>query len=235
MDGFLQLLLVSAATAGLLGGAHCAVMCGGIVGAMCGGAAGMSWTRTLAYNAGRIASYALAGAIVGAVGQAGLALRGGMPVRHALMTAAGLTLVVLALFLAGWQPLVRVLEGAGGVLWRRLQPLTRHVLPADTVPRALGLGLLWGWLPCGMVYGVLLTAAATGSARDGALVMAAFGLGTLPNLVAMAAFARQMQRYARVRWVRYAGAAVVGAFGLYGLAHAVRPNALALLSSCIGG
>ena len=235
MDPFLQLLLTSAAAAGLLGGAHCAAMCGGIVGALCGSGPRERtlWRRTLAYNAGRIASYVAAGGIVGVVGQGGLALRGEAPLRHALMTGASLTLIVLALFLAGWRPLVRALESAGGVLWRRLQPCTRHLLPADTVPRALGLGALWGWLPCGMVYAVLLTAAATGSARDGMLVMAAFGLGTLPNLLAVAAFAGQMRRYSRVRWIRYAGAALVGGFGLYGLMHAMQPHALHALASCI--
>jgi hypothetical protein len=235
MDGLLQLLLTSAAAAGLLGGAHCAAMCGGIVGAMCGSAPGgrVPWRRTLAYNLGRITSYVTAGAIVGAVGQAGLWLRGDAPLRHALMLGASVTLIVLALFLAGWSPLVRGMEAAGGFLWRRLQPHTRHFLPANTVPRALGLGLLWGWLPCGMVYAVLLTAATTGSAWHGALVMAAFGLGTLPNLLAVAAFARQVQRYARIRWLRYMGATVVAGFGFYGLMHAVKPQAAHALAACV--
>ena len=71
----------------------------------------------------------------------------------------------------------------GTWLWRRIQPLTRRLLPADTLPRALGLGLLWGWLPCGLVYGILLTALLAGDPLSGAAVMVAFGLGTLPNLL----------------------------------------------------
>lgn len=227
MDGFLPLLLTSAAAAGLLGGAHCAAMCGGIVGAMCGSTRDrMPWVRTLAYNLGRVSSYVTAGALVGALGQAGVWLHGEAPVRRALMVGGSLTLIVLALFLAGWTPLVRAMESAGGVLWRRLQPYTRHVLPANTPGRALGLGLLWGWLPCGMVYAVLLTAATTGSAWHGALVMGAFGLGTLPNLLAVAFFADRVRRYAGMRGPRIAGALIVAGFGLYGMLHAVQPHAL---------
>lgn len=235
MDSVLDLLVMSAAAAGLLGGAHCAAMCGGIVGALCGGAPAsrVPWGRTLAYNAGRIASYVSAGFVVGAVGQAGVLLHGEAPVRRALMAGAGLTLIVLALFLAGWAPLVRALEAAGGVLWRRVQPYTRHVLPANTVPRALGLGVLWGWLPCGMVYAVLLTAATTGSAWSGALVMAAFGLGTLPNLLAVAAFAQHVQRYSRIRWVRYAGAIAVAAFGVYGVLQVVQPHGAHAMANAV--
>jgi hypothetical protein len=148
------------------------------------------------------------------------------------MLGAGITLVLLALFLAGWSPLVRVMEAAGATLWRRLQPCTRRFLPANTIPRALGLGALWGWLPCGMVYAVLLTAASTGDARDGALVMAAFGLGTLPNLLAVAVFAHRLQRYTGISGVRIAGALAVAALGVYALAHAVQPQALHALACC---
>jgi sulfite exporter TauE/SafE len=133
----------------------------------------------------------------------------------------------------GWRPLVRAVESAGGRLWRRLQPLARHVLPAYTVPRALGLGLLWGWLPCGMVYAVLLTAAATGSSWQGAAVMAAFGLGTLPSLLALAAFTQRVRAHRRLRSLRVAGAVLIAGFGLYGIAHAVQPNALHALLACV--
>ena len=236
MDGYLHLLLTSAALAGLLGGVHCAAMCGGIVSVVCAGsAARLPWSRALAYNFGRIASYAVAGALAGGVGQAALAWRGEVVLRQTLMTAAGVSLLVLALFLAGWTPLVRAIEGAGGMLWRRLQPYARLVLPANSAPRALGLGLLWGWLPCGMVYAVLLTAAATGSIADGALVMAAFGLGTLPNLLAIAAFAQRVQVYARRMAVRYAAAAIIAAFGLYGILHALHVDVVGVLQGCLPG
>lgn len=233
MDGFLQLLLTSAFLAGLLGGAHCAAMCGGIVGAVCrSGERGVPWQRALAYNAGRVTSYAAAGAIVGGLGQAGLWLRGGALLQHVLMFTAGAALLMLALYLVGYSPLVRGIEGAGAKLWRHLQPHTRRFLPADTLPRALGLGLLWGWLPCGMVYAVLLTAAATGDARHGAAIMAAFGAGTLPNLIAVAVFAHRLQRVAAGRVLRLAGAVAVGSFGVYGIAHALQPGAHAI-ADCV--
>ena len=233
MDGLLQVLLTSAALAGLLGGVHCAAMCGGIVAAVCGtGGGDMPWRKTYAYNVGRIASYTAAGAIVGALGQAGLAWRGDPLLRQTLMTGAGVTLMLLALFMAGWSPLVGMMEAAGAKLWRYVQPCTRRFLPANTIPRALGLGVLWGWLPCGMVYAVLLTAAATGDARDGALVMAAFGIGTLPNLLAVAVFAHRLQRYTGIRGVRIAGALIVAAFGVYAVTHALQPHALHALASC---
>jgi len=225
MDGFLQLLLASAFLAGLLGGAHCAAMCGGIVGAVCrGGERGVPWRRALAYNAGRVTSYGAAGALVGGLGQAGLWLRGGPLLQQAMMFAAGAALLMLALYLLGYTPLVRAIEGGGARLWRHLQPHTRHFLPADTVPRALGLGLLWGWLPCGMVYAVLLTAAAAGDAMHGAAIMAAFGAGTLPNLLVVAVFAHRLQRVVAGRVVRLAGAVAVASFGVYGIAHALQPG-----------
>jgi sulfite exporter TauE/SafE len=233
LDGLLQLLLTGAAIAGLLGGVHCAAMCGGIVAAVCGtGGGDMPWRKTYAYNFGRIASYVAAGAIVGGLGQAGLAWRGDAMLRQALMMGAGIALILLALFMAGWSPLVRVMEAAGARLWRYLQPWTRRFLPVNTIPRALGLGALWGWLPCGMVYAVLLTAASTGDARDGALVMAAFGLGTLPNLLAVAVFAHRLQRYTGIRGVRIAGALAVAAFGMYAVMNALQPHALHALVSC---
>jgi uncharacterized protein len=225
MNDLLQILVLGAIAAGLLGGAHCAAMCGGIVGAICGKAGThLPWRRVLAYNAGRIASYAIAGAIVGALGQAGLWLRGDVWLRQLFMAGAGAALVLLALFLAGWSPVVRLMDVAGGILWRRLQPYTRHFLPADTVPRALGLGLLWGWLPCGMVYAVLLTAGATGNVLHGALVMTAFGLATLPNLLAVAVFAQKVRQYAGLRALRLGGALVIAAFGLYGIVHVLHPG-----------
>jgi sulfite exporter TauE/SafE len=236
MDGYLQLLLTSAAVAGLLGGVHCAAMCGGIVSVACSaGGSRLPWSRALAYNLGRIASYALAGALAGAVGQAALAWRGEVMLRQGLMLAAGASLLLLALFLAGWSPLVRAIEGAGGVLWRRVQPYTRHVLPVTDLRRALGLGLLWGWLPCGMVYAVLLTASASGSAADGALVMTAFGLGTLPNLLAIAAFAQRAQACARRTAVRYAAAAIIAGFGVHGVLHALRVDVVGVLQGCLPG
>jgi sulfite exporter TauE/SafE len=106
------------------------------------------------------------------------------------------------------------------MLWRRLQPLTRHLLPVDHAGRALALGALWGWLPCGMVYSMLMSAMLSGSAGGGAAVMLAFGLGTLPALVTMGMFGNLLQEWTRRRHVRLVAGLLVLSFGLFGLARA---------------
>lgn len=228
MNGWLELTLSAAFLAGLLGGVHCAAMCGGIVGVVCRttNEQKMPWARTIAYNLGRITSYAAAGAIVAGLGEAALALRGGPLLQHVVLFAAGTMLLLLALYVWGVAPIVRHVERAGGLLWRRIQPYSRHFLPASTVPRALGLGLLWGWLPCGMVYAVLFTAAATGSALHGALVMAVFGVATLPNLLAVALFVDRVPRMSRTPALRFAAGLAIAAFGAFGIVRAVEPGAM---------
>lgn len=219
-------MALTALTAGLLGGAHCAAMCGGIVSLTCapdGG--GRNPVFPLAYNAGRMASYTLAGALAGAAGQTGMALRGGMLAQHLLMFLMGLTLLVVALNVAGVKPVTRGIEAAGGFLWRRVQPFSRHFLPVRTPLQALGLGALWGWLPCGMVYAVLLTALASGSAAEGATILAAFGLGTLPNLLLIGSAVGRAQRWMQVRWARYAASVLIASVGLYGILHVLQPAA----------
>lgn len=205
---------------GLLGGVHCAGMCGGIVAALSGQGAGGRWRLHLAYSLGRIASYAAAGALAGAVGSLGLLLDGVLPVQIALYVLANLMLVLVGLYLAGVSGVAARLESMGTWLWRRVQPLTRGLLPADTLPRALGLGLLWGWLPCGLVYGILLTSMLAGDPLNGAAIMLAFGLGTLPNLLFAGLAWRRISALTRARPVRVAAGGLVLGFGLYGLANA---------------
>jgi sulfite exporter TauE/SafE len=109
----------------------------------------------------------------------------------------------------------------GTGLWRRIQPHTRRFLPADTPKKALMLGMLWGWLPCGLVYTVLFTALLSGSALKGAILLLAFGLGTLPNLMAAAALVRKSRSLFTGKTARLVSGAAVMAFGVYGIAHAV--------------
>jgi sulfite exporter TauE/SafE len=212
--------LIAVFLVGLLGGVHCLGMCGSIVGVFTAQVPKntVRWPFHLAYSSGRIASYAVAGALVGAVGQAGLLLRDAVPVQHLLFALSSLMLVVLGLYLAGVWGAVRQLERLGGGLWKRLQPYTTKLLPVSTVPRALGLGALWGWLPCGLVYSVLLTALASGSATRGALIMLAFGLGTLPNLLAIGLFWESIKGWVQSPRVRLMAGLLVAMFGVYGLA-----------------
>ena len=215
-SSYLALFLI-----GLLGGTHCIGMCGGIVGALAMGS-GARPALHLAYNLGRIVSYATAGAIAGAVGGASLALSGQLPVRIVLFVLANLMLVALGLYLMGTTRALAFTERFGQKLWRHLQPLSRRFLPARTVAQAFPLGLLWGWLPCGLVYSALVTALTSGSALSGAGMMLAFGAGTLPNLLLAGLLAVRLNEYAAKPVVRISAGLLVLAFGLWGLFAALR-------------
>jgi sulfite exporter TauE/SafE len=209
-SGFLALFLV-----GLLGGTHCVGMCGGIVGALSMGVPAR-WSMHLAYNGGRILSYAAAGSIAGALGAASMGLEGQVPVRLILYFVANLMLVALGLYLLGITRALAFTERAGQALWLRLQPLTRRFLPARSAAQAFPLGLLWGWLPCGLVYSALAMALTAGSAGRGALMMLAFGLGTLPNLLLAGMLLARLNEFVRRPVVRtFSGLLVLG-FGIYG-------------------
>ncbi|MGC2165208.1 MAG: sulfite exporter TauE/SafE family protein [Gallionella sp.] len=204
---------------GLLGGVHCLGMCGSLVGILTAQLPqhGTRWPFHLAYNGGRLASYTIAGALVGAIGQAGLLLRDQVPIQHLLFALSSLMLVALGLYLAGIWNMLRRIEHVGGWLWRRIQPLTRGLFPIDTPQQAFLLGTLWGWLPCGLVYSVLVTALASGHTQNGALIMLAFGLGTLPNLLAIGLFWESIKQWVQSRRVRMLAGLLVAGFGVYGL------------------
>jgi sulfite exporter TauE/SafE len=172
--------------------------------------------RVLAFNAGRIGSYMLAGALAGLLGSVPALLH-----LVALQTAgywlANLMLVALGLTLMNaWHGLSR-LEAIAQVAWRRVQPLMRRLLPVTHMWQAMALGGLWGWVPCGMVYSVLMTALLTGSALNGALVMLAFGLGTLPLLFSMGLLGTRLQANLQKPSVRMFAGLVVLSFGLLGM------------------
>ena len=210
---------------GLLGGVHCVGMCGGIVSALTvqvrlpgqTSPARREWPLHLAYNLGRIGSYTAAGAAMGAIGTVGMLFNDVLPVQLALYVAANLMLVALGLYLLGVTGALALTEKAGQKLWRRIQPLTRRFLPARTVAQALPLGLLWGWLPCGLVYGALASALSAGSAWHGAGLMLAFGLGTLPNLLLAGVVLGRFNHFVRNVWVRRISGILVLGFGVYGL------------------
>ena len=227
---WLQLIATTAFMVGLAGGAHCAAMCGGIIAAGTHARAGTGherWRLALAYNAGRIASYTVAGIAAGTLGQTALVLRGGAAAQPIMLFAAGISMLLLALYVAGIAAYVRRIEALGSFAWRLVQPYSRHFLPADTVPKALGLGAVWGWLPCGMVYGVLLTALATGDALQGGVVMAAFGLGTLPTVLALSLVAAKLRALTRRPALRIGVAAVIAGIGLFAIVIATHPHAMA--------
>lgn len=224
--------------AGLAGSVHCAGMCGGIVSAFSavpqgrkpfpvavvseGGmaAAADGAVRVLAYNSGRIGSYAVAGALAGGIAGSAGHLAGMAQVQAAAYWGANLMLVALGLYLMGaWSGVAR-LEQLGGRLWARIQPLTKRVMPLDSPAKMLALGALWGWLPCGMVYSMLVTAMLAGSAADGASVMLAFGLGTLPMMMSLGLLGARLRDFLRRPQFRIVAGLVVAGFGVLGIARA---------------
>jgi len=178
------LTLSAALAVGVAGSVHCLAMCGGISGALgmrtrgIAGAARKS-VHTATYQLGRLTSYTLAGAIVGASGGFLSAMFDLDRIAIITRIMAGLLLVAMALnTLFHWRPLSR-LERLGGRLWTRLAPLARK-LPSNGLLGSLLLGMLWGWLPCGFVYSMLMFAALSGGAAPAAALMLCFGLGTVP-------------------------------------------------------
>lgn len=215
--------LVTAFLVGLLGGVHCIGMCGGIVAALSlslpaqAGGAGPRWSYLLAYNLARLTSYAIAGALLGGVGWLAANWGGLHQVQLVLQWLAALFMLALGLYLGGWWQGLAALERAGGVLWQRLEPLGRNFLPVRSTRRAFLLGLVWGWLPCGLVYSVLVWSISTADPVYGAALMLSFGLGTLPNLLAMGALAERLSAHARDPRVRHLAGLLVICFGLYAL------------------
>jgi uncharacterized protein len=204
-------LAAAALVAGLLGGVHCVGMCGGIAGALSAAARGPALRRQVAFNTGRIASYALGGALAGGLGSLVQAMGPVNAAQTALFIVANIFMVLLGLYVAGWGRALLRLESAGGGVWRRLAPLRQRFLPIDSDLRALGAGAVWGWIPCGLVYSMLALALASGSAASGAAVLAAFGLGTLPAMLGAGLAAQKLFEVRRNPWVRRgAGVAIIG-------------------------
>ena len=222
-------LYFTAFIAGLLGAVHCVGMCGGVVGAMSIGLPAQTRQSTPSllvylggYNLGRILSYTLAGALVGGVGWFASNLVALHHARLLLLVLAGVFMLLLGLYLAGWWRGLAQLERVGGYLWKRVEPLARRLMvvrhPWQTIP----MGLVWGWLPCGLVYSALVLALSSGGIVEGALVMLSFGLGTLPNLMLVGVFAAQLSGFTRNPRVRVVAGLIVMGFGAYYLWLAVR-------------
>jgi sulfite exporter TauE/SafE len=221
-------VLVSMFLLGLFSSFHCFGMCGGVVTALTVGlpADQPRAPLQLSYHAGRLATYAAAGALAGALGSAAMLMRDFVPEQRVLYVAAQLMMIALGLYLVGINRFVAPFERAGAVLWRRVQPWTGKFMPVRSMPRAWAVGMLWGLLPCGLVYSVLATSLVSGSAYHGAGVMIAFGAGTLPGLLSAGALVPVLQRFRRAELARRTAGVVVIVFGLLGLVHATQTHHL---------
>ena len=213
------LTLGAAALTGLLGGAHCAAMCGGIATGFSALSGRGGWWRAVQPNLGRVLGYVLAGALVGGIGHGLLDLARMQWLTLAMRAAVGLVLVVAALRLLGVGRTLGFKAMPGARLWSWLRPVQRRVLlSADGPGKRIALGMLWGWMPCGLSTTLLAAAWLQASALNGALTMAAFGLGTLPLMLPLTwSGARLGQRLLRGRW-RNAAAALVLVAGVVTLA-----------------
>lgn len=162
----------------------------------------------LGYSVGRIASYMLAGASVALVGKV---------LNHALdevalvlRLLAAVLLLLMGLYIANWwRGLVRI-EALGRGTWRLIEPFGKRFIPVTNHYRAVALGSIWGWLPCGLVYSMLAWSLAVAEPLTAAALMGAFGLGTLPTVLATGIAARTIVQLVQHKWVRgVAGSAIV--------------------------
>jgi sulfite exporter TauE/SafE len=205
MNGFDPAILVTALLAGLLGSGHCFGMCGGIAGSL-GALSGASnrgmAVPALQFNLGRLLGYAVLGALAGGIlGAAGeiMALK---PLGRWLRGLTALMVLLIGLrFLIDWRGLDLIERGGAG-LWRRIMPLAARISQRRDWIGRLGLGVCWGFLPCGLVYTVLITAASTGGALAGAATMLVFGAGTLPAMLGLTLAAPALSAFLSDRTVR---------------------------------
>ncbi len=220
---------LAAFLAGLFGGAHCAGMCGGIAGALAigiqtGGQQSLPvrLLYLLSFNTGRITTYTIAGGLVGALGMlAGDSLavyRSWMWLR----IIAALFMIGMGLYLANWwSGATLALERMGAGLWQRLAPVTNRLLPIQHPSKAVIVGLLWGCLPCGLVYYTLIWAFASGGWLQGAGFLLCFGLGTLPTLLSAGLAANALGQILQSRSVRSLAGFLLISFGLWTLSTAI--------------
>jgi len=222
-------LLVTALLAGLVGGLHCAAMCGGFVAAI----AARDATRTtlqpartlvarqLSYHAGRVGSYAVLGGAFGLIGASTVAAIDVTPVQQALYVVANVMLLALAATIALRTASVPWLARVGMAAFGRALPWLRPLLQGSSAASRVGLGVLWGFVPCTLVYGVLPLALFAGGAWQGAAVMLVFGLGTVPHLAGFGWALARLRNVARGTAFRRAAAATIATFAVIGLYRAL--------------
>ncbi len=177
---------------GLFSALHCLGMCGSIIGTLT-----LSLRREIrdtkallvpfvfSYNFGRITSYTLAGYLAGLVHNALMLPLGEGQGHRILQIVSALIMAGAGLHIAGWFPRFAYIEKGGVIIWSRLEPYGRRLIPVQTLPQAYVFGMIWGWLPCGLVYAAITLATTAGNEVRGALTMLAFGVGTLPAVVSV--------------------------------------------------
>lgn len=215
------LSLSAAFLIGLLGSTHCVGMCGGIMGALSYAVppekrnSRKLFTLLLSYNIGRIFSYTLAGAIIGS--SSWLLAEQFPSLGNVLRIIAALMLIAMGLYLANWWSGLRHLERAGNSVWKHIQPHLSALMPVSTIWKALLVGSLWGWIPCGLIYSTLTWAATAGNWQQSALIMLSFGLGTLPAVLATGLFLENIKKLIQKRGIRISAGVLIILFGIWTL------------------
>ncbi len=207
---------------GLLGSGHCLAMCGGIASSLQLASKGLSQTRaTLAYNLGRLASYVLAGALVG--GLSGAFAKQNQVFSNTLSVLSAVFMILVGLYVMRLAGTLNWLEKIGKwALWQHLVKLNRHLLPVDSFPKAFAYGALWGWLPCGLVYSALTWALTSQSALNGALFMMLFAVGTLPAMISLGLGAARLKHILNHTFTRLFLGNLLLWYGFYRLIVATR-------------
>ncbi|HGS5166441.1 sulfite exporter TauE/SafE family protein [Vibrio harveyi] len=209
---------------GLVGAGHCMGMCGGIASLLSMGAPNNkpSSSIPLFYNVGRLASYALIGAIVGGAVSGLSELSGLTQSLGWLRFVAALFMILVALYIAKWWQGLLVIEKAGQHIWKFISPAGKRLLPLKHPMYAFPFGFIWGWLPCGLVYSALTWSAVSGDALNGGLIMLSFGLGTLPSMLAIGYGASHFQKLQKSLIFRNISALILISYGMYTAAGAMR-------------
>ena len=204
----MEFTFISAFFVGLFSTLHCVGMCGGIIGALTFSLPehirNNRWRLipyVSAYNFGRITSYTIAGALAGSFGEniIGLAPQNGHLV---LQLIATVLMIGIGLYLAGWFPAFAKIEHIGKPIWKKLEPISQKLIPVKSPGHAYLFGIVWGWLPCGLIYTALIWSSTASSAKDGALLMLAFGAGTLPTVMIAGILTGWFVRLTRSKFVR---------------------------------
>lgn len=201
----LSATLLSALLMGLIGSTHCVGMCGGIISTLSTNFSNRPqranpFVIQLFYNLGRITSYSLIGLLAGLLSSRLMQM---LPEPHMLqMRISGLFFILLGLYISQLFNALGWLEAGGQKIWKKIEPFGRKYLPAQSYSSALKLGLVWGWLPCGLVYSALALAVTQLNPLHSALTMFAFGLGTLPTLLLIGHFAQNVKLILQNKAVR---------------------------------
>jgi hypothetical protein len=219
---FMEIITVLIAfNLGLFSTLHCLGMCGGIIGALSMGITTKKESHFInhagyvfAYNFGRVMSYTIAGGIAGLLGGHFAAMVMPDTGHRVLQFIAAAVLVLIGLHLAGWLPKLKLIESFGYKFWQYLQPAGRNFFPVDRIYKALIIGIIWGWLPCALVYSVLLWSLASGGALNGAMLMFAFGAGTLPGMVTAGIMGNKLMELLKQAQIRIWAGIIIILFGI---------------------